>query len=87
MRGYNGSTATMGAFLAGAFLGAGVALVVAPKTGVQMRKRLRNYAEDAADQVTEAWDSAIERGMEYIETGQEALSKAGKMMDKALNRR
>jgi gas vesicle protein len=77
----------MGAFLAGAFLGAGVALMVAPKTGAQFRKTLRNYADDAKDQVSDAWDAALERGKEYIENGQEALSMAGKMMEKALHRR
>lgn len=74
-------------FLAGACIGVGVALLFAPQTGTNFRRSLLRYADDAKGQVSEAWDTALERGQEYIENGQEALSMAGKMMDKALNRR
>lgn len=91
MKGYNGSFFSsswwMGSFLAGACLGVGIALLFAPQIGPQLRRSLRRYAYNAKDQMSEAWDTALERGQEYIENSQEALAMAGKMMDKALNRR
>jgi len=70
------------AFVAGALIGAGVALLFAPQTGTELRGMLRNYASRAKDEAWErgrsAWDSAIERGKEYYEKGQEAVQEAGR---------
>ena len=70
------------AFVAGAFIGAGLALLFAPQTGTELRGMLRNYAARAKDEAWErgrtAWDSAIERGKEYYEKGQEAVQEAGR---------
>ncbi len=75
---------TMGwsAFMAGALIGAGVALLFAPQTGTELRGMLRNYASRAKDEAVErgraAWDTAVERGKEYYEKGQEAMHDAGR---------
>lgn len=70
------------AFLAGAFIGAGIALLFAPQTGSELRGVLRNYANKTRDDVVErgreAWDTAVERGKEYMERGQETLQEAGR---------
>ena len=70
------------AFLAGAFIGAGLALLFAPQTGTELRGILRNYASRAKDDVMdrgrEAWDTAVDRGREYVERGQESLQEAGR---------
>jgi gas vesicle protein len=70
------------AFVAGAFIGAGVALLLAPQTGSELRGMLRSYASRAKDEMTdrgrEAWDTAIDRGKEYMETGREAVKEAGR---------
>lgn len=70
------------AFIAGALIGAGVALLFAPQTGSELRGRLRNYASRAKDEAFErgraAWDTAVERGREYYEQGQEAVQEAGR---------
>ncbi len=70
------------AFLAGALIGAGVALLFAPQTGTELRGMLRNYASRARDEAFErgraAWDTAVERGKEYYEKGQEAMQEAGR---------
>jgi gas vesicle protein len=72
----------MSAFLAGAFIGAGIALLLAPQSGTELRGLLRRYAYDAKDEIfdrsRQAWDSAVERGKEYLETGRETLKEAGK---------
>ena len=70
------------AFLAGAFIGAGLALLFAPQTGTELRGILRNYAsrakDEAFDRGREAWDTAVDRGREYVERGQETLQEAGR---------
>jgi gas vesicle protein len=80
---YSGSDAAgWSAFLAGAFIGAGLALLFAPQTGQELRGVLRNYASRATDDMMErgreAWDTAVERGREYMERGQEAIHEAGR---------
>ena len=70
------------AFVAGALIGAGVALLFAPQTGTELRGMLRSYATRAKNEAMErgkaAWDQAVERGKEYYEQGQEAIQEAGR---------
>lgn len=81
-RDYENDYAGWSAFVAGAFIGAGVALLLAPQTGSELRGMLRSYASRAKDEVVdrgrEAWDTAVERGKEYMETGREAVKEAGR---------
>ena len=87
-----GFSSSASIFLAGACIGAGIALLLAPQSGAQLRTSLRGYAERTKDELNDAWESAVdsgkeyvERGKEYIEEGQEALMAAGKMVDKAIH--
>ena len=70
------------AFMAGALIGAGVALLFAPQTGTELRGMLRSYASRAKEEAVErgraAWDTAVERGKEYYEKGQETMQEAGR---------
>lgn len=70
------------AFVAGALIGAGVALLFAPQRGSELRGLLRNYADRAKDELMdkgqEAWDTAVERGKEYYNRGEEAIRDAGR---------
>ena len=73
------------AFIAGALLGAGVALLLAPQSGSQMRGLLRDYAsrakdelDNAIEQATEPWDRAKERGQKFVAKGKESLREAGR---------
>ncbi len=73
------------AFVAGAFIGAGVALLLAPQSGSELRSSLRDYASKAKDELDEAaeqgravWDTAVERGQEYVEGGKQTLRNAGR---------
>ena len=79
---YENEFAGWSAFLAGAFIGAGLALLFAPQTGSELRGVLRNYAartkDDMMERGREAWDTAVERGKEYMERGQEGLQQAGR---------
>jgi gas vesicle protein len=72
-------------FIAGALVGAGIALLFAPQSGSQMRGFLRDYAarakdelDDVIDRGNDAWESARERGEEFVEKGKESLREAGR---------
>ena len=59
--------------LTGALIGAGVALLVAPQPGTELRGRLGDYRncakEDLTDKGHEAWDTVVERDEEFYEQG------------------
>ena len=58
--------------LAGGITGAGLALLVAPKTGKELRKDLKRLARKTQDQVSEA----IDTGREFYGDGKEAVFNA-----------
>jgi hypothetical protein len=64
------------AFLVGALVGAGVALLFVPQAGSQLRGLLRDCAarakdelDDAVDRGADAMESARDRGEEFLEKG------------------
>jgi len=83
---HNESFSTTSAFLAGAFLGAGIALLMAPQTGGQLRSALRDYAGKAKDELGGVWDNAVERGKDYMQSGQEAAESVGKTVENVIER-
>jgi gas vesicle protein len=80
--GNTGDSAGWSAFLAGALIGAGVALLFAPQRGSELRGMLSDYANRAKDDLVEkgqeAWDTAVERGKEYYDKGEEVVRDAGR---------
>ena len=80
--GYGEDAAGWSAFVAGALIGAGIALLFAPQTGSDLRGMLRNYANRAKDDLMErgqeAWDTAVDRGKDYYEKGQDTLREGGR---------
>jgi len=71
------------AFLAGAVIGAGAALLLAPQSGAETRKLLRNYAEKAEEEALEkakearvALDKAIEQGKQFVNEKKTVLTAA-----------
>ena len=68
------------AFVTGALVGAGVALLFTPESGSELRKLLRDFVARAKDQLDEAidhgadaWDLAGDRGEDLPEQGKESL--------------
>ena len=83
-------TGNVSAFLIGAVVGAGIALLFAPHSGTQLRGLLRNYAtgakdefDDAINRGAEAWDTAKDRSQELVEEGKESLREAGRQATRA----
>lgn len=77
-----GDGAGLSAFMAGALIGAGIALLFAPQRGSELRGLLRDYAGHATDDLVEkgqeAWDTAVERGKDYYNKGEEAVRETGR---------
>jgi len=71
------------AFLAGALIGAGIALLLAPYSGEETRSKLREYAGRAKDDLIErgreakaTFDKAVERGRETFDSAKERGKQA-----------
>jgi len=59
-------------FFLGGLLGAGIALLLAPKSGKEVRKDIKDLAENTKETVI----STMHRGRELIEEGKKAVSSA-----------
>jgi gas vesicle protein len=75
----------LSAFITGAVVGAGVALLFAPQAGSQLRGLLRDYVaratdalDDAVDREAEMLDHAVEHGQEFVEKGKESVRETGR---------
>lgn len=75
----------LSAFITGAVVGAGVALLFAPQSGSRLLGLLRDYAtratgalDDAVEHGAEAMDSAVEHGQEFVEKGKESVRQASR---------
>jgi len=71
------------AFLAGAIIGAGAALLLAPQTGAETRTMLKGYAKEAEEEVLEkakeakaTMDTAIEQGKQFLNEKKTVLTAA-----------
>lgn len=78
-------------FVLGAFIGATIALLLAPKSGEETRKYLTGRARESADYmanrgrgVVEKTSAYIDRGKEYIDRGKEALQQQRDQVSAAL---
>ena len=71
------------AFLAGAIIGAGAALLLAPQSGAETRAMIKGYAKKAEEEVLErakeakaTMDTAIEQGKQFINEKKSVLTAA-----------
>jgi gas vesicle protein len=81
------------AFLAGAAVGTGLALLYAPKTGKELRDRIADLTDDAVDKiktyVTEAQDrikTTLDEGKELLKEKKSVLSSALEAGKEAMER-
>ena len=66
--------------LTGAFIGAGVALLFAPKTGNEMRQQLGDQYRGLADRVSETTQSLREQTATLREQGRERVQQLGSQL-------
>ena len=82
----NGSSVGMVflSFLAGAAVGAGVALLFAPKTGKELRDQISDLAEDAVDKIKEYTTEAQNKIKSTIDEGKELYSEKKSIITSAI---
>ncbi|MBI3896023.1 MAG: YtxH domain-containing protein [Acidobacteria bacterium] len=68
--------------LAGLGIGAGVALLFAPKTGRETRRYLKHIAEEGRDKVVETGEEVFEKGKEVYERGKAVVDDAMEYVDR-----
>lgn len=87
-----GAGSVLFSFLAGAAIGAGIGLLLAPKAGTEMRGQIKDMANDAMGKGKEYYDKTVdyarnlrgkagemaERGKETLQQSKEGMMEAGK---------
>jgi gas vesicle protein len=68
--------------LAGAGLGAGVALLFAPKTGRDTRRAISRAARHSRDRVVETSEEFVDRGKRVFEHGKTVVDEAMEYVDR-----
>lgn len=71
-------------FLAGAAVGAGVALLIAPKTGREIREKISGLTEDAVDKIKGYVSEAQDKLMSTLEDGKEVIKEKKSILSTAL---
>ena len=81
------------AFLAGAIIGVGAALLLAPQSGAETRKLLKTYAEKTEEEMREkakearaTLDTAIGQGKQFINEKKSVLTAAFEAGKEALKK-
>jgi len=72
-------------FLAGAALGAGLAMLYAPKDGRQIRNQIADLADDAVDKIKEYAKEAQEKIKETIDEGKDVVAEKKSILASALD--
>ena len=71
-------------FMAGAAIGAGLALLFAPKSGSETRETIADFAEDAVDKIKEYTKEAQEKIKTAIDEGKETFSEKKSILTSAI---
>ena len=69
-------------FVAGAAIGAAVALLYAPKTGTETRRLIKEKSKEGADAVAETSRDMYERGRELYEKGRHLADEAIDLLER-----
>jgi gas vesicle protein len=78
----NGSSDKVVWFLAGASIGAAIALLYAPASGVETRAKLRRKAYEGRELLGESGEELMERGRELYGKGKDLAEEAAAMFER-----
>ncbi|HOW54160.1 MAG TPA: YtxH domain-containing protein [Syntrophorhabdaceae bacterium] len=81
--GFSAGTVLLSFFIGG-IIGAGVALLTAPKTGQETRKIIRDFAEDAKDKAEEYIGQVKETAGSYVDKGKDLIDREKNIISKAV---
>jgi gas vesicle protein len=73
---------TLAWFLAGAILGAAIAIVCAPKSGRDTRQFLAGKAQEGKERVAEGTRDAIDAGRDMFERGRKLVEDAADLFER-----
>ena len=69
-------------FLTGAALGAAIALLYAPQSGVETRRLLTRKAREGRDALSEVGDDLMDRGKELFDQGRRVADEAASLVER-----
>jgi gas vesicle protein len=69
-------------FIAGAAVGATLALLFAPASGEVTRRKIRRAAEDSKDRISEAGRDLMDKGKDLYEKGKHVAEEAASLFEK-----
>ncbi len=83
--GGNSSCGLFMAFVVGAAIGGGLALLAAPRSGRETRDRIREMADDTRSRIQKAAEEAESRLRESIDDGRETVKEKREMVEAAID--
>ncbi|HVN97639.1 MAG TPA: YtxH domain-containing protein [Syntrophorhabdaceae bacterium] len=81
--GFSAGTVLLSFFMGG-IIGAGIALLVAPKTGEETRRMIKDAAEGAKERAESYYDQVKEKAVSYADKGKEFVEKEKNIITKAV---
>ena len=69
-------------FLAGAAIGAAVALLYAPQSGSQTRRLIRKKTDEGYKTLADTGKDILDRGREYYEKGRKLAEDTGELLER-----
>jgi len=69
-------------FLAGAALGAAIAILYAPATGAETRRRIADKTQEGRQTLVESGRELIERGRDLYEKGRQIADEAAELFER-----
>jgi gas vesicle protein len=69
-------------FVGGALLGAAVALLIAPQSGVRTRRTLKKQADKGRKSLLESGQDIVARGKELYERGREIAEETAELFER-----
>jgi gas vesicle protein len=71
-------------FFIGGLIGAGVALLIAPKTGEETRRMIKELTEDAKEKAEDYVGQVKSKATTYVEKGKDFIEKERSVITKAV---
>lgn len=69
----------------GGLIGAGTALLLAPRSGRRTRRKIRHAAEDIGDRAGETLEHAAEDARRYADEARRAAERSGRKMKESVD--
>lgn len=78
----NGNSDKVVWFLAGASIGAAIALLYAPASGIETRAKLRRKAYEGREALSDSGQELMDRGRELYDKGKDIAEEAAAMFER-----